>query len=128
LKTKSKLSKTRSNPGVKRLLEKAIEWKGLLDSGKVRNKAEIARQEGFSRARVTQIMKLLALAPEIQNYILSLPETSRRPAITERSLRHITRLENHVEQKKVFLALFDFNALSKSEGAGFTPEQISRKI
>ena len=69
------------------LLRKAIEWKALLESGEASSQAAIARREGISRARVTQVMGLLRLAPEIQERVLSLPDLVRRPAITERALR-----------------------------------------
>lgn len=38
---------------------RAIEWQRQLDSGEVRSRADIARREGLTRARVTQIMNLL---------------------------------------------------------------------
>ena len=65
----------------------AIEWQALLESGEASSQAAIARREGISRARVTQVMGLLRLAPEIQERVLSLPDLVRRPAITERALR-----------------------------------------
>ncbi len=58
-------------------------------------------------ARVTQVMGLLPLAPEIQEHILSMPEVVRRPAITERARRPITQLEDHMEQRGVFSQLLD---------------------
>jgi hypothetical protein len=76
-------------PRVTEFLRKAIEWQRQLDAGEVRNQAEIARREGITRARVTQVLCLLRLSPEIQEKIFALPETSHRPAITERSLRPI---------------------------------------
>jgi len=79
-------------PRVVELLRKAIEWQGLLESGEVPNQADIARREGITRARVTQVMGLLRLAPEIQEHIFSVPKAVRRPAITERALRPIARL------------------------------------
>jgi hypothetical protein len=78
-------------PRVVELLRKAIEWQGLLESGKIASQAEIARREGLSRARVTQIMGMLRLAPEIQETILAMPKVSCRPAITERALRSIVQ-------------------------------------
>ena len=80
-------------PRVVELLRKAIEWQALLESGDVANQAAIARQEGITRARVTQVMGLLRLAPEIQEHVLSLPDMARRPAITERALRPIAQLD-----------------------------------
>jgi ParB-like chromosome segregation protein Spo0J len=73
-----------------------------LDSGRVSDQAEIARYEGLSRARVTQIMKPLNLAPEIQDHILNLPKTANRPPVTERALRQITLMENPKEQLDAF--------------------------
>jgi hypothetical protein len=45
------------------------------------NQADIARREDIIRARVTQIMGLPRLAPEIQENVLSLPDMVRRPPL-----------------------------------------------
>lgn len=66
------------------------------------NQAEIARREGITRARVTQVMGLLRLAPEIQEHVLSLPDMVRRPAITERALRPIAQIEDAADQRARF--------------------------
>lgn len=92
-------------PHVVELLQKALEWQALLESGAVANQATIARQEGITRARVTQVMGMLRLAPEIQQHILSMPNVARRPAITERALRSITQLDSSAEQKAKFQEL-----------------------
>jgi hypothetical protein len=80
-------------PRVVELLRKATEWQGLLKSGEARNQAEITRKECVTRARVTQVLGMLRLAPEIQHHILSLPDVVRRPAVTERALRPIAQLD-----------------------------------
>ena len=54
------------SPRVVELHRKAIEWKALLESGEIATQADIACQEGTTRARVTQVMGMLRLAPEIQ--------------------------------------------------------------
>jgi hypothetical protein len=92
-------------PRVVELLRKALEWQALLASGEVLNQAAIARREGITRARVTQVMGLLRLAPEIQQHILSLPDAVRRPAITERALRPIAQIGNPVQQIASFQSL-----------------------
>lgn len=89
------------------LLRKAQKWKRHLETGKVPSQAEIARREGITRARVTQVMGLLRLAPEIQEHVLSLPDMVRRSAITEPALRTITLLENHSVQQAAFSKLLD---------------------
>jgi hypothetical protein len=50
-------------------------WSGRPNSTPARpsSKAEIARSENLTRARVTQVMALLRLAPEIHDHILSMP-------------------------------------------------------
>jgi hypothetical protein len=73
-----------------------------LDSGEITNQADIARREGITRARVTQVMGMLRLAPEIQQHILAFPQTFRGPAITERALRPITAIEARGEQLREF--------------------------
>jgi hypothetical protein len=66
-------------PRVVKLLRMAIEWRRQLDAGEVQNKAEIAQREGITRARVTLVMRLLRLAWEFQEQILTMPKTIRKP-------------------------------------------------
>jgi hypothetical protein len=94
--------KAPKTPRVVELLRKAIEWQALLESGEASNQADIAHREGLTRARVTQVMGLLKLAPEIQEHILSMPAAIRRSAVTERALRPIAQLENAADQKTRF--------------------------
>lgn len=99
--------KTPRTPRVIELLRKALEWQALLQSGQVHNQAEIARREGITRARVTQVMSLLRLPPEIQQHILTMPDAVHRPAITERALRPITQTEGLKDQVARFQELVD---------------------
>jgi len=99
---KPKPPKEPRTPRVVDLLRKAIEWQALLESGDAPNQAAIIRREGITRARVTQVMGMLRLAPEIQQQVLSLPDIVRRPAITERALRPIAQIENHEQQVASF--------------------------
>ena len=102
---KSKRSQEPRTPRVAELLRKAIEWRTLLTSGEVANQAALARREGITRARVTQILGLLRLAPEIQHHILSMPDMVGRPSITERALRRVTQLEQLGAQRQAFQQL-----------------------
>ena len=58
-------------PRITRLLALAVKFEGLIQQGVVKDYAELARVGQVSRARVTQIMNLLSLAPDIQQQILS---------------------------------------------------------
>jgi len=66
-----------------------IEWKALLESGQDADQTEIARRGGINRARVTRVMGMLRLAPEIKEHILPMPGTTGRPPITEHMLHTI---------------------------------------
>ncbi len=77
-------------PRVARLLALAHRLDEQIRSGELRDLADAARRLGLTRARVTQIMNLLLLAPEIQEAIVELsPIKSGRDPVTERSLRPI---------------------------------------
>ena len=89
------------------LLRKAIEWRRLLDAGDAPNQADIARREGLTRARVTQVLGLLWLASEIQEHILSMPETVSRSTVTERALRPIAQIEDKRQQMAEFQQLLE---------------------
>jgi hypothetical protein len=88
------------------LLRKAIEWQRQLNAGEVRSQADIADREGVTRARVTQIMGMLRLAPLIQEKIFTSPGTLHSRPVTERMLRPIGAIANQHEQ------LREFNRLS----------------
>ena len=60
-------------PRIARLMALALRFEHLVQNGTVRYYAELARLGQVSRARVTQIMNLLHLAPDIQEAILFLP-------------------------------------------------------
>ncbi len=77
-------------PHISRLLALAIRLDQLLRDGQVADQAELARLGHISRARLTQIMNLLLLAPDIQEEIFYLAKTERgRDVVTERELRPI---------------------------------------
>jgi hypothetical protein len=89
-------------PRVVELLRKAIEWQSLLESGTAVNQAEIACKEGITRARVTQIMGMLRLAPLFQEKIFTSPGTLHSRPVTERMLRPIGAIANQQEQLQEF--------------------------
>ena len=62
----------------------------LIREGVVTDQAGLSRLGHVTRARLTQIMNLLSLAPDIQEQLLFLPSLARgRNLITERVLRPI---------------------------------------
>jgi hypothetical protein len=61
-------------PRVVRLLALSHRWHRLIDEGKVKDQAEIARRMGLTRARVSQIMALRWLSPVMQEWMIASEE------------------------------------------------------
>ena len=77
-------------PRVARLMALAIRFEGLVRDGTVADYAELARLGHVRRARMSQIMNLLNLAPDIQEVLLFLPEVVEgKDGVTERGLRQV---------------------------------------
>lgn len=77
----------------------------MLSMGVAKNKAEIARIEGVSRARETQILNLINLVPEIRNYLNFTADQNDLKILTERRLRKIAKIKNHKLQIENFQEL-----------------------
>ena len=93
-------------PRLTRLLALAIKCEGLVRSGAVPDYAELARRGWVTRARITQIMNLLLLAPDIQEAILFLPRTRRgRDPIHLALLQPIARTWRWSQQRRRWRAL-----------------------
>ena len=84
---------------IARLMALAIRFNRLLRAEEFRDYAELARLGRVTRARMTQIMKLLDLAPDIQEQILFLPHLK---GLNERNLRPIVRRIDWAEQRPIF--------------------------
>lgn len=90
-------------PRVARLMALAIRFERLLDEGVVANQSELARLAHVTQPRMTQIMNLLHLAPDIQEQILFLPEVAEgRDPVTERDLRPIAAAASWKRQRAVW--------------------------
>jgi hypothetical protein len=100
LKTKPSSRVKKKSPPGPHPLHIAEKFQKQLELGSV-NKAELARRYGMSRARITQIMNLLKLSPEIREEILNLPD-KKKSFFTERKLRKIVRLSSARKQILAF--------------------------
>jgi hypothetical protein len=90
-------------PRVSRLMALAIKFDRLIAEGAIRDQAQLADLGYVSRARVTQIMNLLHLAPDIQEAILHLPRvTAGRDPITERDLRQLAGEVAWARQRQIW--------------------------
>jgi hypothetical protein len=93
-------------PRVARLLALALRWEPLVRDGRVASYAELAALGQVSRARITQIMNLLLLAPDIQEQLLfaTSPERGRDP-ISLQQLQPLARIPDWGEQRRLWQAL-----------------------
>jgi hypothetical protein len=72
----------------------------LIRSGQVTGYAEVARLGHVTRARLSQIMSLLCLAPDLQEEIIFLPRTFKgRDAVQLRHLLPITVIPDWRKQR-----------------------------
>ena len=85
-------------PRITRLMALAVKFQDMVDRGEVRDYAELALLGYVSRARLTQIMNLLLLAPEIQEELLN---STGSCEIRESKLRQVVRHELWQEQLEV---------------------------
>ena len=87
-------------PRISKLMALAIRYDQMLNEGVVQSQTELAELLHVSQPRMTQIMNLLHLSPEIQEEVLLLPPVKAgRDSVTERELREIVTLWDWVSQK-----------------------------
>jgi hypothetical protein len=93
-------------PRVSRLMALALRFDQLIQEGVVRDYAALARLGRVSRARITQVMNLLLLAPDIQEAILFLPRVERgRDPIQLRHLQPIAATFDWQKQRRIWQEL-----------------------
>jgi hypothetical protein len=84
----------------------AIRFGELMRSGEVTTYAELAKLGRVTRARMTQIMSLFCLAPDIQEEILFLPHIVKgRDRIQLRHLMPIAALSDWRQQRVLWKAI-----------------------
>jgi site-specific DNA recombinase len=97
-------------PRVSRLMALAIKLDRTVREGRVRTYRDLAEAGHVSRARLSQILHLMDLAPDIQEKLLFLPNTfAGSDPITEKALRHIARSVDWDWQRKQFESLLPSN-------------------
>ena len=112
-------------PRISRLMALAIRFDRLIKAGEITDQADLARLGKVTRARVTQIMNLLQLAPDIQEDILFLPRTFRgRDPIREIVVRPIAAETDWRKQRRLWKCLmFDQEGLSHPSQSFSSPNE-----
>lgn len=91
---------------VARLVAQAHRIDGLIRAGRVRDQTEVAVLAGLTRGRVSQIVDLLLLAPDIQEALLFLDRpTAGREPLGEVDLRKVIREPDWAKQRAMFKKL-----------------------
>jgi hypothetical protein len=95
-------------PRITRFMALAIYYEDLIRQGHVHDYAEIATMGHVTRARVTQIMNLRLLAPDIQEELITLDRVIKgRDSLSLRHLQTIALVNDWRSQRKHWKALVD---------------------
>jgi len=91
---------------IARLVALAIHLDGLLAQHTALDRAELARLGNISPTRLSQILNLLHLAPDLQERLLwlAVPAKGRDP-ITEKQIRHLAHVYDWEAQRQAFARL-----------------------
>ncbi len=87
---------------VAQMLALAHRLQAALDHDEYKDQAELSRHLGLSEARVTQLLDLTLLAPDIQEGIVFLEALGGVEPNSEHALRAIVRLRQWCEQRHVW--------------------------
>lgn len=102
-------------PRLARLMALAIRFDALVRTGEVEDFAAIAELGHVTRARVSQVVNLLNLAPDIQEAILFLPPVrGDREAVSERALRVIAAEADWDSQRRAWAELGSRQAATRA--------------
>jgi biotin operon repressor len=94
--TKRKTSRACLNP-----VSLAWEWENALKSGNYQSQTALARDLGLSRVRVTQVLNLLRLAPEVIEQVAGLGDPLTTRSVTERKLRRLVNLPEEKQKSRL---------------------------
>jgi len=93
-------------PRISRLMALSIRFDRLVREGKITDLSELARLAHVTQPRMTQIMNLNHLAPDIQEELLHLPRVvSGKSGIHEKALRPIAAEASWSRQRAKWLQI-----------------------
>jgi len=101
-------------PRITQVLALAIHFEDMIRRGEAKDYTDLARLSCLCRERVSQIVRLNYLAPDIQIELLYLPPTSSgRYPISETAVRRIANLLSWPDQRREWTALKRQHRLGK---------------
>lgn len=95
-------------PRITQVLAMALQFQEMIDWGEIRRHSDVARLGCVSRERISQLMVLTWLAPDIQDAILRLPQVpGGRYPVSEGALRKMARLPSWEDQRAQWCSLLN---------------------
>ncbi len=90
-------------PRISKLMALALEFESLIRGRQCTDRTELARIAMVTQPRITQVMNLLHLAPDIQEELLFLPRVmAGRDPIHEKRLRKISVQRDFSQQRRMW--------------------------
>jgi hypothetical protein len=87
------------------MLALAHKIEAAIAAGQLHDQADAARRLDLTPARITQLLALLALAPDLQERVLFLESVDGLEPLTERALRRATRTRSWEAQREICRSL-----------------------
>ena len=116
-------------PRVTQVLALALSFQDMIATGSARNYEDLANRTGVTTERLSQVMKLIWLAPAIQEEIPWLPGCGTRYPLTENAVRSIAGTWSWSEQLKLWDGLKKELRLETTVGAQYESRTgIEKKI
>jgi len=88
-----------------RMLAMAHEIERLIAAGAFADRADAARKLGFTRARISQLLDLTLLAPDLQERLLTMETMEGADPITEHGLRMVVAHSLWQEQREAWASI-----------------------
>jgi len=83
----------------------AIHFQDMIQRGQAKDYADLARLGCLTRERMSQIMELVWLAPDIQQEILKFPPTAARFPVSEVAVRRVAGILLWANQRAAWTVL-----------------------
>ncbi|XXF79768.1 hypothetical protein P2318_08405 [Myxococcaceae bacterium GXIMD 01537] len=90
---------------VARMLALAHHVEAAIERGRLKSAADLACQLGFTRARMTHLLDLQLLAPDIQEEVLFLEAVDGAEPLSERALRAVAHAGGWQAQREYWRAM-----------------------
>ena len=91
---------------VARMLALAHRLQSAIKNGEYQDRADLARQFDLTRARITQLLNLTLLAPDLQEQVLDLEAIDGLEPTSERALREVVGMVDWGEQRQRWNGIF----------------------